>query len=162
MIYANLSQTKKAFITDGETLYQLTGDNVQTVEKPAHELKNHINQVTAAGNTFESIAAAVDFLKTEKETRAKYERERRAANKVEREKFINSLDEFWQDVNNRIGFDVITPFVKKYPGCSFVAYDANFVWCKTTKTAYLLDGFKGRAYLPKSVKNIVRFGAKLD
>lgn len=46
------------------------------------------------------------------------------------------LDEFWKDVISRNGMDVCTPFINRFKGHSFVAYDNGLVWSKTMKIGF--------------------------
>lgn len=79
-----------------------------------------------------------------------------------REAFERSLSPFWADVDSRVGMDVCTPFMKKFPKDSFVAYDNGTVWSKTQRTIYRLRNCTaGRLSYPNSCKNVVSFGDDL-
>jgi hypothetical protein len=162
MFYANLSQTKKAWVTDGTQLFRYVNGQLEKNERPPHELKNQIDQIIENNNKFDSIDDAILFLNEEKAARNKFERERSERNKKRRDEFISNLSPFWQDVHNKVGFEVITPFVNRYPGLTFTPYDAGFIWVKEIKTAIKLQDFKSSAYLPRSCKNVIQFGAELD
>jgi len=83
--------------------------------------------------------------------------------RTEKEKFIATLEPFWKDVDSRVGMDVCTPFINRFPGHSFVTYDKGFIWSKTLKAVFKLKDFSGsKAYFPKSYMNVYSFGAKLE
>ena len=73
------------------------------------------------------------------------------------------LSDFWKDVEKRIGMDVCTPFMNRFPNDSFVAYDNNTVWSKSLLTIFKTK--KGitiaRAAMPLSCQYIVNFGDKI-
>ncbi len=86
--------------------------------------------------------------------------QKRAANAVIRESFEANLNEFWKDVDSRVGMDVCTPFINKFPNDSFVAYDNGTVWSKTQRTIYRLRNCTaGRTSYPNAVKQVVSFGS---
>ena len=70
------------------------------------------------------------------------------------------LTPFWQDVKSRIGMDVCTPFMKCFPGHSFVAYDNGLVWSKTLKVGF--NSIQGKTIsrneMPKSLTEYIGFG----
>jgi hypothetical protein len=73
-----------------------------------------------------------------------------------------SLDDFWKDVDSRVGMDVCTPFIERFVGHSFVAYDRGFVWSRTLKAVFRLRNCTGsRNYYPKAVEKIYSFGSDL-
>lgn len=71
------------------------------------------------------------------------------------------LTPFWQDVKNRVGMDVCTPFMQAFPGHSFVAYDNGLVWSKTLKVGF--NSIQGKTIsrneLPKSLTELIGFGS---
>jgi len=78
---------------------------------------------------------------------------------AQRQAFNEALSDFWKEVDSKVGMEVCTPFINRFPGHSFVAYDKGFVWSKTQKTVYLLRDYSGsRAYWPKGHERVVRFG----
>ncbi len=78
---------------------------------------------------------------------------------INRALFNANLNNFWKDVDSRIGMDVCTPFINKFSGHSFVSYDKGFVWSKTQSTIYKLRSCSA-SFLdyPKQTKKIVQFG----
>lgn len=62
------------------------------------------------------------------------------------------LDDFWNDVDSRVGMDVCTPFIKRFKGHSFVAFQNGIVWSKTMNRAFLLKNGNPRlTEYPKSM-----------
>lgn len=73
------------------------------------------------------------------------------------------LDDFWKDVDSRVGMDVCTPFIDRFIGHSFVAYDRGYVWSKTLRAIFKLRNFTGsKAYYPKACKSMYGFGSDLS
>jgi hypothetical protein len=73
------------------------------------------------------------------------------------------LDKFWQDVDSLTGMEVCTPFIERFAGHSFVAYDKGFVWSKTLKAIFKLREFSGsKAYYPKAYEKVYSFGSDLS
>lgn len=94
----------------------------------------------------------IDFLKGNKEER-----------QAERKQFEENLSDFWKDVSSRNGMDVCTPFIERFAGHSFVAYDKGFIWSKTLKSVFKLRDFSGsKAYYPKSFEKVFSFGSDLS
>lgn len=73
------------------------------------------------------------------------------------------IDNFWKDVDSRIGMEVCTPFINRFIGHSFVAYDKDFIWSKTLKAVFKLRNFSGsKAYYPKGYERVFSFGSDLS
>jgi len=74
------------------------------------------------------------------------------------------LDDFWKDVMSRNGMDVCTPFINRFKGHSFVAYDNGLVWSKSMKIGFDLSE-KGKCIsmheMPKGMKKLYGIGCDL-
>jgi len=85
---------------------------------------------------------------------------------VKNGKFVKALpvelNDFWKDVDSRLGMDVCTPFIERFKGHSFVAYNTGFIWSKTLKAIFQLRDFSAsRLYYPKSYERVFSFGSNL-
>jgi hypothetical protein len=75
----------------------------------------------------------------------------------------SQLDDFWKDVDSRVGMDVCDPFIDRFKGHSFVAYDRGFVWSKTLRAVFhLRNCTASRNYYPKTCRKIFSFGSDLS
>lgn len=74
------------------------------------------------------------------------------------------LDDFWKDVDSRVGMDVCTPFIERFRGHSFVVFDNGLIWSKTLKRGFRTRNasISFRSY-PKAMKHRpYGFGADLS
>lgn len=77
---------------------------------------------------------------------------------------ITVIDAFWKEVSEANGMNVCDPFIKRFPGHSFVAYDSHYVWSKTMKIVFLTKlGHKpAKGTLPESRKAVYAFGEDIS
>lgn len=92
------------------------------------------------------------------------EANKRNERKNSNQMFLQNLSDFWKDVQGRVGMDVCTPFINKFKGHSFVAYDNGTVWSSTLKIAFNTQhgNSVSRNSLPKSCEELRGFGSDLS
>lgn len=127
----------RAYITDGNKVYLV-------------KIDGSINIITNKDVSVSFIKSLIPFPSVSKTNKAKNAREaikmalklKKYSNNLKHESKIktknlkDNIDPFWKDVLSRVGMDVVTPFINRFPGHSFVAYDNGLIWSKTMKIGF--------------------------